>query len=227
MAIQRRRVIQSSESEFDPNSDDEESVVNELVNVNGNESTPSTSAYPSPKSKRSKKASTSANISTSRKQQSVPQAEAAIVIQVSSSPRALDRNDTEDVSMVCPPAESSRTVVAPCKTQERSSRSVIREKMARRLSVIAPKLVNKKHYETRKASSLAWLDEVPETQDAEDDARFPEELPSSDSQVSTDIEIDMERSRAMAQEFREKLEAGMKPDAVIPRLGCIHSQGSC
>ncbi|PWN33824.1 uncharacterized protein FA14DRAFT_161491 [Meira miltonrushii] len=61
MAIQRRRVIQSSESEFDPNSDDEESVVNELVNANGNGSTSSTSTYSPPKARRSKKASTSAN----------------------------------------------------------------------------------------------------------------------------------------------------------------------
>lgn len=155
----------------------------------------------------------------------VPQDKTTATIQALSSSQALSRSDMEDFMMTCPPGESSRTLVAPLKSQDRQSRTVIRENMAKRLSVIAPKLV-KEPYIAKMEPGSDSLFEAPETRGADDDMRFPDELPLSDSQVSTDIEIDMERSRAMAQEFKEKYAQGLKPEEVIPRLGCLESWGS-
>ena len=165
--------------------------------------------------------------SPDQKTDCVPQDKLSIAFQAPSSPQAFDRTDTEAFTMICLPGESNRTLVALPKAQDRQSRSAIRANMAKQLGVIAPNLVRgpyiaKMELSPERSDSLL---EVLETQEAEDDMRLPDELPSSDSQVSTDIEIDMERSQAMMQAFKEKYAQGFKPVEVIPRLQCLGTRG--
>jgi hypothetical protein len=154
----------------------------------------------------------------------VPQAETRIIPEPSNiverSIRPLRRTSTERSSSAF--RDAPDTTLRPRGSEDRESRSALRDKIARRLSKICPTLVRPAY--TAKIDNGEASCEVGLPQKSEKERNIPEDLPLSDSQVSIDIEIDMEESRKLAQELEEKYVKGIRPGVAIPLLECMESQ---
>ena len=120
-----------------------------------------------------------------------------------------------------------------------------RRRIAEKLSIARPDLVDPKYSaklgSQRTFSQLGKLNtdtfdsphpvasELPERSASTEIARtpkiaFPSELPEYDTQVLPDVEMDYERSRVLAEQFRMEYARGLRPGLVVPRLSCLESQ---
>lgn len=114
------------------------------------------------------------------------------------------------------------------KREERKARSAIRDKIARQLSQACPSLVQPS-YRTKmdrspQSTESAAVMVVSSSEPEEHERCPPAYLPSRDSQVSTDVDMDVERSKELARKFQADYANGLRPGVVIPVLECLKSQ---
>lgn len=55
-------------------------------------------------------------------------------------------------------------------------------------------------------------------------SRVLQRLPSRDQEDDSGVRVDRERSRLLAEQFKQKIAQGTRPGLVIPRMKCLESQ---
>ncbi|KAL6308244.1 hypothetical protein BKA93DRAFT_868915 [Sparassis latifolia] len=153
-----------------------------------------------------------------------------------------------------PPASTSSQVPMSAEQRakkERRAARALRKKRARILALMRPDLVSPAHaakmaakMERRRLRLLLKHQHkqtpackesqtvVPATPDSEMSAgitqtpRFttPSRLPSQDDEFHPDGQMDVERSRKLAESFKQAMAKGIRPGLVIPMLPCLKSQ---
>ena len=153
----------------------------------------------------------------------VPQDEAAVEPSKSSTSRVPKKTDPKGTSTTS--LNMSRNSSRSRVSEDRLSRQSIRERIAQQLGQICPTLVRPSYSAKKTSDGAFWEVKFAQaTQETEVMREFPEDLPSSESQASTDMEFDVVQSRKLAEELEAEYARGIRPGLAIPPLECIESQ---
>jgi hypothetical protein len=107
-----------------------------------------------------------------------------------------------------------------------------RRRLAQKLSTARPDLVGVNHiakFDQKPQFTTVIVQQgkdlsLPSRAEQKQKFKFTEELPKNDAQVVSDIEMDHNRSRWLAESFQNEYAKGLRPGLVVPRLSCLESQ---
>ena len=127
----------------------------------------------------------------------------------------LEREITEEKLFQARPDLASKAYIA---RRERKLSRIQREqdRSQRRMSGLQAELTARTEQDLNHSRLASVLDPS--------SSRVLQRLPSKDQDDESNVRIDRERSRLLAEQFKQEIAQGKRPGLVIPRMQCLESQ---